>query len=200
MISPKLLSDDSNYANETSLTSDDLVSSKSLSEQELDVLSKDFCETLTRNGKGAISLYNLHKLLENFPDKPRECLKAAKAFISTRPADSHSVNDLDLYSFLKRAGLKDKLWSFRDNKINSVADLFAWVDKNSSNLVGSINDLGIDIEEAQMFEDILKKKDNDRAALIKFAMHNRKKIMDDFVTFYRMKNSKYITLIYRSCF
>jgi mitochondrial chaperone BCS1 len=95
-------------------------------EEDLAQLSHEFCEALSEEGKGVISLFQLKQLLEMFPNHPADCVQGAKAFTKPRNRSQESkFSSMSLYRFLKRAGLGRHLHSFRKQGIKTVADLLA---------------------------------------------------------------------------
>jgi hypothetical protein len=62
---------------------------RALDDAELDRLSLAFVDALTRNGRGALSHFNLRQILAAHPNRPVECVRAARAFVRERPIESH---------------------------------------------------------------------------------------------------------------
>lgn len=62
---------------------------RALDDAELDRLSLAFVDALTRNGRGAVSHFNLRQILAAHPNRPVECVRAARSFVRERPIESH---------------------------------------------------------------------------------------------------------------
>lgn len=154
-------------------------------ERRIDTLGREFCEILSSNGKGLISLHNLKLLLDMFPDKPNECVMGASAFVKPRTFADEILRPMSLYDFLKRAGLAHKIHSFIDNDVKSVEDLLAIKGDSAIEKAAKLKeDFELTQEEATDLAEILKMKVSTRHTLFNFGLHSRKRIIKTFVLFY----------------
>ena len=68
----------------------------------LEKLSRKLCATLSINGKGVASRYQLHSLIDSFPHRPVECVLAARRLIISSVISEPQAPQLSLAQFLKR--------------------------------------------------------------------------------------------------
>jgi hypothetical protein len=98
------------------------------------------------------------------------------------------VRHIDLYGFLKRAGLAKHLHTFLDNGISSAAALIALGKDGTSSLAKTLkspSDYALPAGDADTLADIITKTTDERGALLKFTLHYRPRVMSTFVEFYR---------------
>jgi mitochondrial chaperone BCS1 len=166
--------------------------------EDLSLLSHQFCEILSEEGKGMISHFQLRQLLEMHPHRPGDCVKSAKAFLKPRNR-SQEIQSMSLYQFLKRAGLGKHIHSFRKQGIKTVADLLAIEqDKDlrkfgkklksdfklsSAAAKGQRNGEGGD-EEGIGLAEILTKTRTSRHSYHNFGLYQRGYVMQTFLSFY----------------
>jgi hypothetical protein len=68
----------------------------------LEKLSRKLCATLSLNGKGVVSRYQLHLLIDSFPSRPVECILAACRLSKGVANCEFRTPQLSLAQFLKR--------------------------------------------------------------------------------------------------
>lgn len=153
-----------------------------VSPEELDALSQRFCEALSRNGKGAVSLYNLKFLLEMNPNRPHAALEYARHFVFKDDNLDVGVfiRPTSLYDFLKRAGMGDKYYKFAP-KINSIQSLKEIGDL-SKNLMKP--PFKLSEEDALCLDELLNEEVSETGNLMNFSYHDRRRIMSVFMGFY----------------
>jgi len=156
----------------------------SLTVEQLRDLSKTFCNALSSGGKGIISLYNLHRLIDAHPRRPVQCVRAAAAFTRPRSLKEQVFKPLDLYGFLKRLGLASKIHQFRAGDAQRVGTLLELSGSFTEVIENSRRMYKIDQEAAFRLAEIVKKVTSESGNLINFAFHPRARIMSIFSLFY----------------
>jgi hypothetical protein len=155
-----------------------------LTEAGVRELSKAFCAALSSGGKGVISHYNLRRLIDAHPGRPVQCLQAASAFTAPRDISSQIVKHLDLYSFLKRMGLGQRIHSVVEADVVSLSALVE--------MKGSVTEIAenarrmfkIDKESAFRIAEIITKTSSESGNLLNFALPPRSRVMEVFRLFY----------------
>ena len=161
-------------------------------------LVDEFCSALSVAGKSIISIYNLMRLLNSYKDHPIECIKAAKSYAKLYLKPYNVIyRDIDLYEFLKRAGLGSKLYNFMNNNIENVEDLLAEGKCDNANIKTVTNNLKtkfqLNVDEAMILAEIITKVVTAKSALVKFSLPTISQISDYFIKFYRShKNNEKI--------
>jgi len=175
---------ESSETNHLSVGSLDLIDSADLSEQRLRELSKAFCAALSVGGKGIISHYKLRRLLDAHPRRPVQCIKAAKAYTAPRSAASKIVKHLDLYTFLKRVGLADKVYNLIDAEVESLADLLSNTESIRDMSTKFKKEFKIDDESAFRLAEVVTKTSSESGNYVNFGLHPRSRVISLFELFY----------------
>jgi hypothetical protein len=161
--------------------------SEDLTHEVLDNLSHAFCESLSRNGKPLVSTHNLQWLLDAHPNDPQQCVRAAAAFMRPRQRNEFVLNQISLYSFLKRAGVGENLYHFTSNNVDTIAKLLALAkaEGNVIKLAGSMmRDHNLTEDQSLDLAEIITKTATERGALAKFPLHRRARVIQTFIAFY----------------
>jgi mitochondrial chaperone BCS1 len=165
-------------------------SSENISSQEIGKLSHQFTELLSREGKGLISHYQLKCLLEMYPNRPRECVGGALAFI--QPLDQFQAHgmlpnqSMTLYQFLKRAGLRHHIHTFNKQRINTLDELIS-IEKDKDILKFGKklkSDFHLTSDESIDLAEILSKTSSTRQTYSRFGLYSRQYIIHTFISFY----------------
>lgn len=165
-----------------------------ISVDELNQLSKELCKILSKGGKGVISLYNLQRLIDIHPLRPKQCVEAANAFTNPyRTIEEEVLQSIDLYRFLKRLGLASSLYTFKNQNIDTIYDLFnIKVEKISDSIKSFTQNYGLTSMKAYQLAEVLSKTTSDSGNLMNFSLHPRQRIMKAFYLFYATKDSSII--------
>ncbi|GAB5359569.1 hypothetical protein AAMO2058_000554700 [Amorphochlora amoebiformis] len=91
--------------------------------KEIEALSKKLCERLSRNGKGVVSVYQLHYLFSMFHD-PREVVENAHVLTRPRKDDTKEIKPMTSFEFLKRAGMVQATPVFEKNGVKLAREIF----------------------------------------------------------------------------
>ena len=154
----------------------------SVSSVILDKLSREFTHSLTTGGKSIVSIYQLNKLLEAYPDRPIQCVIASRTFIQERSSDSFLSHDMTTFTFLKRLGCIKDIHSI-EAKAKTIRDLYHLLDKDKGEL--KIPNISECIQELLT----IKEKDSYPIELLSFQLVSKKRIIWEFVSFYqKVKN------------
>ena len=135
-----------------------------------------FTQNLSKNGKSAISIYQLNQLIDSFPDRPIQCVCASMSLLGHRPLDSYSLKDMSLYNFLRRLGCVKGYHKYHE--VNSLKDLLA-LDPSES--VMKFADTAV--------KDTLKFIESGKIAptsVLDFQLSPRKQIIWEFMSYYGM--------------
>jgi hypothetical protein len=159
----------------------------------LDALSKKFVNYLMINGKGVISKYCMEKLFRDYPSRPYQCVKAAKAMVQFIVSCNRESNPrkgqsppMTLRSFIKRAGLIAYTHKIEES-YSSLDSLLETAGKSSSLIELSKKLKGecrIPSESSLELAEIIMKKHTWRGALQRFSLPERHRVMSCFKDFY----------------
>jgi hypothetical protein len=159
-------------------------SSALLGHGDIDALCREFCECLSSEGKGLISLHSLRRLLAMCPRRPLECLKAAPAFTAPRASRDRerAFRTMTLYTFLKRAAVGEHIHNFEQC---ANLDALVNIDKSTvADMTAALKPYSLQPEDASNLAEILTKTVTTRGAMHRFNLPTRKRLMDVFVSFY----------------
>mmetsp|Transcript_21979 Transcript_21979/g.30793 ORF Transcript_21979/g.30793 Transcript_21979/m.30793 type:complete len:336 (-) Transcript_21979:322-1329(-) len=90
--------------------------------REIEDLSKKLCERLSKNGKGMVSVYQLHYLFSIFYD-PQELVDNAHILTKPRKEESKLMKPMTSFDWLKRAGMVEFADAAEKNNVKLAADL-----------------------------------------------------------------------------
>ena len=145
-------------------------------------LCHQFCSMLSMDGRGVISLNALQRLLAMFPARPEACVSHIPSFLTPRAPHEKVHTSLDLYAFLKRAGMGKHLHNF--DECASLDALLA-IDKSSvADMKTELKPYKLTEDDASDLAEILTKIVTTRGTVHKFNLPNRKRLIDTFTRFY----------------
>ena len=142
----------------------------------LDKLSREFTDCLSMGGKSKISIYQLNKLLEAYPDRPIQCVLASRNFFRERSKETYSIKNMTTFSFLKRLCCIEDV-NVIESKAKHISDLFILTQNGKEELKLNVSDT---------VKKVLKKcdKNNYPIELISFQLISKKRILWEFISHY----------------
>jgi len=141
----------------------------------LDQLSRDFVFRVSEGGKSKLSIFQLNSFFAAYPDRPVQCVIAARSLTFDKPQDYYLKKDMTVYQFLKRLDCLSDIHKV-ESVASSVSALYKNADENSGKL--NIRQISHRISEA-IATGVTSISEN----LISFQLVNRPQIMREFLNF-----------------
>eukprot|EP01038_Epipyxis_sp_PR26KG_P013782 gene13782-18487_t len=141
----------------------------------LDKLSRKLCEILSHSGKSTVSFYQLKRLVDNFPNRPIQCVNAAYTINAPRMADSYIIPQFSTEQFAKRAAAMEDIF------------LLERVGKDASKLLKFKTKVdALDCTNATFFSEILSITEQNKFIKnkIMFSYASKPRAIWEFLSFY----------------
>mmetsp|Transcript_20724 Transcript_20724/g.36868 ORF Transcript_20724/g.36868 Transcript_20724/m.36868 type:complete len:952 (-) Transcript_20724:288-3143(-) len=142
--------------------------------KEVEHLSKLLCEKLSRNGKGVVSVWQLHYLFSIFYH-PRDAVENAHILTEPRPDDSKRIKPMSSFEFLKRAGLSQAACLFERDGILTARDLLKVNDSDMARYNGPLG------PKKKILSALIKNASSDANLSAGMQMLGRKRVVNDFL-------------------
>mmetsp|Transcript_22674 Transcript_22674/g.37922 ORF Transcript_22674/g.37922 Transcript_22674/m.37922 type:complete len:959 (+) Transcript_22674:1747-4623(+) len=141
--------------------------------REIEELSKKLCERLSKNGKGMVSVYQLHYLFSIFYD-PQELVENAHILTKPREEESKQMKPMTSFEWLKRAGLVKFATAAEDNDVKLAADI---VKLNQGNL----QEFGIRGPALKQIQTLIANKPEDANIVAGMQCLDRRRVVNRFL-------------------